>query len=66
MFIELISGMNIPGKDGNITPAQAGDVVDVPERFALQQISEGRASKFVEQKEIAVPEGDVTAKISKR
>lgn len=43
MLIEILSGMNVPDKQGGVGPAHAGDVVDVPDRFGKQQIGTGRA-----------------------
>jgi hypothetical protein len=43
MLIELLSGMNVPDKQGGVSPAHAGEVVDVPERFGRQQVGTGRA-----------------------
>lgn len=66
MLIKVLTGFNAPLKNGDVSPASPGDIIDVPKRFALQQIAIGKAEDGASASaELSVQEVDLTAKIKK-
>ena len=66
MLIRVLTGFNAPQKNGDVTPANPGDIIDVPQRFALQQIAIGRAEDGASAPSaLSNPEADLKTKIVK-
>ena len=66
MLIRVLTGFNAPQKNGDVSPASPGDIIDVPKRFALQQIAIGRAEEAAAEPDaLSTPEADLKTKIVK-
>jgi radical SAM superfamily enzyme with C-terminal helix-hairpin-helix motif len=66
MIIRIIKGMNVPGKNGSALPVNPGEVVDVPDRFAKQEIFSGRAERVKDERVLERQEAPVIVKLKKR
>ena len=68
MIVQMQKGKNVPSKDGSVSLAKPGDVVDVPDKFGRKLIIQGAAIEVKKDKapDLKKPESSLIDKTAKR